>query len=177
MTRLHGWRLLLLTCFLLGGCQVFRRPQAPAPAPLPNGQRAVRLMVVQGSDGNTLAFVPVYINGQGPFTFTLDTGASTSTIDVDLARRLGLPEDGSPVQLAGVGSVMEAVPVRVDRWQVGDVKLPAQRLVQVRLPEGDRKSGMQGLLGSDVLSQYGAILVDYRGEMLVLHPKIQLDNP
>jgi RNA-binding protein YhbY len=178
MTRRSWWRLpslIAFPCLLLTGCQrTCPPPSGPTPAPLPAGQRAVRLLVEQDDAGNTLAFVPVTINGHGPYRFTLDTGASISTIDAELAHDLHLPEDGSPVKVAGVGAVTEAIPVRVEHWRVGDIELPARRIVRVHLPEPDRKAGMKGLLGSDILSRFGAILVDYRGEVLVLHPKDQL---
>jgi hypothetical protein len=36
------------------------------------------------------------------------------------------------------------------------------------LPEGSGETGMQGLLGSDVLSAFGRVVVDYDEEVLYL---------
>jgi predicted aspartyl protease len=176
MSKGHSSLLLRSTFFCLlftfVGCERGAKQPTHPRGPLPPGQQAVQLIVVRGAAGNTLAFVPVYINKQGPFKFTLDTGASESTIDWELAQRLALPADGDPVTVTGVGSVSEAIPVRVEKWRLGkDVELPSQHLVMLHLAVADRKSGIQGLLGSDVLSQFGAVLVDYNGQVLVLHPK------
>jgi hypothetical protein len=169
------WFVAVLACLALvgAGCQVAVEKQCPSPAtaPLPAGQQAVRLLVARGPNGATLAFVPVFINGEGPFRFTLDTGASTSTIDADLAHRLKLPVSGKAEEVTGVATVTKGTPVRVEEWRVGDVSLPAQSLVTLQFPDADGVTRMHGLLGSDVLSRYGAVLVDYRGQVLVLHPK------
>jgi predicted aspartyl protease len=155
----------------VAGCRVSVVEKPSTPAPLPTGQKAVRLLVAHGPGGATLAFVPVYINGQGPFRFTLDTGASTSTIDAELAHRLQLPVAGKPEEVSGVATVTKGTPVHVDNWRVGDVPLPVQPLVMLPFPDMDGEAQMQGLLGSDVLSRYGAVLVNYQDQILVLHPK------
>ncbi len=64
----------------------------------------------------------------------------------------------------------EAIPVRVKQWRVGDVPLPAGILVVLDMPRESRKFQLQGLLGSDVLSRFHAIEVDYKGKVLTLHP-------
>jgi hypothetical protein len=100
------------------------------------------------------------------------SGASQSTIDKELAQRLQLTVNGPPVTVTGVGSVTEAVPVRVQKWRIGkSVELPPQNLVLVNMTEDDRRSGVQGLLGSDVLSHFGDALIDYKAQVLALDPK------
>ena len=47
----------------------------------PHGEQTVKIEVVATSAGparQTLALVPVYIDGHGPLPFALDTGASRS---------------------------------------------------------------------------------------------------
>ena len=34
--------------------------------------------------------VPVYVNGKGPYTFTLDTGATATTISPKIVEELGI---------------------------------------------------------------------------------------
>ncbi|MEU0116244.1 aspartyl protease family protein [Streptomyces bobili] len=42
-----------------------------------------------------MVLVPITIQGEGPFTFVLDTGASASAVDDDVAREPNLPEQGN----------------------------------------------------------------------------------
>jgi hypothetical protein len=57
-----GWLAAAAVALLvLPGCC-----REPRPAPLPEGQQAVRLSVLEGPGGTALALVPVYINDEGP---------------------------------------------------------------------------------------------------------------
>ncbi len=127
----------------------------------------VPLTILRAGD-QALAFVPVYIDGQGPFAFALDTGASHSLIEKRLADRLGLPTDNRAVRLSGITAVATGRQVWVGRWKVGEVALPARLLVTLDLNQNDTESGMQGLLGSDVLSQFGRVTIDYKNGTLTL---------
>src|SRR3954453_17953934 len=81
-----------------------------------------------------LALVPVTINGKGPFTFALDTGASRSLIDSRAARRLAAPKKGSAGKIAGVNGVKKAALVKIEAWRVGQIKLPATTIVSTNIP-------------------------------------------
>jgi predicted aspartyl protease len=118
-----------------------------------------------------LALVPVTINGTGPFTFALDTGASQSLIDLQAARRLGVPKVGSAGKIAGVTGVKKAALVKVTRWRVGQIKLPPTTMVRTNMPGGNAYAGLQGLLGSDMLSRFDVITIDYAHKQLRLHPR------
>jgi predicted aspartyl protease len=51
-----------------------------------------------------LVKVPVSVNGQGPFKFHLDTGASTTTLTTQLVEKLGIPtRDGDRPEARGIG--------------------------------------------------------------------------
>jgi Aspartyl protease len=166
------WRGLILgMVFVLTatGCQ--RHEEQSHLAPLPKGELAVRLLVLHGPGGTAMALVPVYINGQGPFTFALDTGASHTLIDREIADRLNLEAVGEPVETTGVSAEAEALPVRVQKWRVGDIKLPPRTLITLRMAEPSRRFKLQGLLGSDILSQFGVVQIDYKGQVLTLRPK------
>jgi len=149
----------------LPGCS---RLSTPQPAP---GEHTIKLVVLQGPGSGTLALVPITIAGEGPFNFALDTGASHSVIDRELADSLRLPVAGPATEVAGVGAVSEATPVRVKEWRVGTVELPAGTLMVVDMPKSSRALKMHGLLGSDVLSRFGAIRVDYVNKELTLRPR------
>jgi hypothetical protein len=141
-----------------------------AEAPGADAPLEVPLDVVEGGNGGTLAFVPVTIHGQGPFTFALDTGASHSVLDAAIAEQIGLEQADAPAEVTGVVGGAEAVPVHVDDWQVDGVDLGARPVLTLALAPGNG-IGLQGLLGSDVLSEFGAVTVDYDAATLTLRPR------
>ena len=166
------WRGLVLgMLFVLTATGCRRGGEETHLAPLPKGELAVRLLVLHGPGGTAMALVPVYINGKGPFTFALDTGASHTLIDRDIAEQLNLEAVGEPVETTGVSAEAEAIPVRVRNWRVGDIKLPARTLITLRMAEPNRRFKLQGLLGSDILSQFGVVEINYNGQVLTLRPK------
>jgi predicted aspartyl protease len=130
-------------------------------------QRSVKLRVLSGS-GGVFAFLRVYIGGKGPFAFTVDTGASHSVVDFDVVRRLGLKTIGDPVEVTGITCRGEAGRLRMARWRAGTVRLPAGEIQTIDMPDPGGGIEIDGLLGSDVLSTFGAITVDYEGERLFL---------
>jgi predicted aspartyl protease len=72
---------------------------------------------------------PVMVNGQGPFRFVIDTGASRSTVSPQLAERLALvPVPGEIVRLNGVTGSADVPTVRVTNLQVGGLELGQQNL-------------------------------------------------
>lgn len=151
------YRLIATTVALLvalAGCgSVERRQEVTVP-----------LRVIEQPE-QTIAFVPVSISGQGPFLFALDTGASSTVVSRDVARALGLPATGEQRRITGVvGAETEPV-VRVDDWSMGQVQLQPLDVVAINLPSPDG-TGLQGLLGSDVLSRFGQVVIDYDAQQL-----------
>ncbi len=151
----------------------------------PKGEQTVRIQVVATSahaNRQALALVPVYINGRGPLPFAVDTGASRSLISAQLARSLHLKVTGSLSMLQGVGGPARAEDVQVRDWRAGGVALPpstiAAMLASSAVPQsppapGGHVVGPVGLLGSDVLSRYGKIAIDYDRGLLVLDPPVR----
>jgi predicted aspartyl protease len=116
-----------------------------------------------------LALVPVTINGKGPFAFAIDTGASQSLVDSQVAKVLAVPTTGKKQQIAGVASVSKVAAIKVRHWRVGKVTLPPTTIVEANLPFGNAHGGVQGLLGSDMLSQFNVVTIDYDRSRLLLH--------
>ena len=75
---------LILCTLAIGGC---RSPFVPKTLVL----QAERGVVPMRLEKNVL-LVDVFINGQGPYTFGLDTGAAVTGISRELADKLDLPE-------------------------------------------------------------------------------------
>src|SRR5215471_11396367 len=63
----------------------------------------------------------VMVNGQGPFRFVIDTGASRSTLSPHLAKALGLSTPGRNVILNGVTGAAEVATVTVDKLEIGEL--------------------------------------------------------
>ena len=145
--------------------------EIPPLAPLPPGKSAVRLNVLRGQGGGAVALADVHINDQGPLTFIVDTGASHSVIQKSVARQLGLPQLEGKIETIGVQSVGEARRVMLDRWRVGDIDLPGLIVSEIDMPAVSREYRLDGLLGSDVLSRFGAVLIDYDGQVLEFRPR------
>jgi Aspartyl protease len=130
---------------------------------------ATRLpLTVSTVAGQVAESVNVCIEGQGPYPFVLDSGAGESTIDANLATRLHLASAGPASQFAGVGCTGTAQPVSVTAWNVEGFALAPQQLTAATLPEIGGKGEPMGLLGSDVLSRFGAIRIDFAAGALVL---------
>lgn len=127
----------------------------------------VDLRVVSGP-GGVFAFAEVFINGKGPFAFTVDTGASRSVLDADLVRRVGVEAVGEPVEITGITCRGQAGRVRVQGWRVGGVRLPRAEIQSIDMPEPPDGTAIDGLLGSDILSRFGSVTVDYKAERLLL---------
>jgi predicted aspartyl protease len=118
--------------------------------------------------GQVAEAVNVCIGDQGPFPFVLDTGAGQSTIDAGLAHRLHLASSGASTEFAGVGCTGTARPVSVGDWSLDGVALSPQQLTAATLPQMGGKGEAVGLLGSDVLSRFGGIRIDFGSGDLVL---------
>ena len=126
-------------------------------------------VVKQGKQ--VLALVPVKLDGAGPFTFALDTGASRSLVDSQLAAKLHVKKAGSTGKVGGVAGVTRVTLIKVRSWSVGSVKLPRTTIVMSNLPFGNAYTGIQGLLGSDMLSRFDVVTIDYGKQQLRLHPR------
>jgi hypothetical protein len=114
--------------------------------------------------GATLVMVPVKVNGRGPFQFILDTGASTSTLDRSLLRRLKLPRTGQTARIQGVTGRATVPVVRVRSWTLGGQSLNSRALTVINMGDPD----IAGLLGSDELRRFGRITVDFQQRRLIL---------
>ena len=156
---------LLALPFALVGC-------GGGHAAAPSRSLAVAITVLK-HDEQVLAVVPVTIDGHGPYSFAIDTGASQSLVDSAVARELSVPKTGHTQRIAGVDSVSKVASIRVKTWRVGDVVLPATTIVEANLPFGNADGGVQGLLGSDMLSQFDVVTIDYAHSKLVLHHRVR----
>jgi Aspartyl protease len=142
----------------------------PLNAPSQSGTISEPVRIVHGAQDSTTVLVSVTINGRGPFTFALDTGASTSLVDSGVASQVGLTPVGRSQSIQGIGGVERANPVRPKSWNAGSIKLPVLTIFAAQLPTSRRGENLQGLLGSDVWNGIGRFTLDYRaGTLTVSH--------
>ena len=112
------------------------------------------------------------INGQGPYKFVLDSGASLPVISNEAAKKLGLKtiaRGGYARAVGGTGS-FEIVYGFIDTLQIGDVKVDAVPVFFRSLQyssEDDPKQRPAGYLGLSVLGSF-LTTIDYKNQQLIL---------
>ena len=124
-------------------------PASPAWATLP-AEQPYRI-----SHHGRLA-TDVYINGQGPFAFLIDSASSRSLIFEHVRRQLGLTQS-QPALLTvyGINDVANALPVRPASLRVAGEEI--RNLTLGVLPDMEI-AGPDGVLGTDVLANYFVVL-------------------
>lgn len=157
--------LSLLALLVAGGCGSPAPARVAAPADSARGELPFELA---GPSGAAI-IVPVTINGQGPFDFVLDTGATVTCIDQALADSLGLPPVRGAIGMgAGVGGAGRMRLVRLDSLRVGQAR--AYDLPGCALDLGhvqDLGIGMRGLLGLNFLKPF-RVTLDFQRSVLIL---------
>jgi hypothetical protein len=112
-----------------------------------------------------LIVVQTMVNGSGPFSFLLDTGATRTIIDPELAEQLQAPVVGK-ASLTGVLRVREDELVQIREVRLGAVSSSGLGAVVDKL--GRQKTlapGIRGVLGEDFLSGFD-VLIDYKQHSL-----------
>jgi Aspartyl protease len=142
---------------------VFEKSCAPQPGP----PSVVPIRVI--SHGAVIV-ANVCIGGEGPFPFLVDTGGSTTLIDSSLAARLHLGLVDGPRTVLSFTCKRQISYAALSRWSVGNTTLLPQAVVvgTVRSPA---LPNLDGALGSDTLSSFGAVRIDYRQQTLTLGPQ------
>jgi predicted aspartyl protease len=124
-------------------------PPPPATAPPPADGSPAPPAVAEGSvaAGRDLAAhltAPVMLNGQGPFVFVVDTGASISCVSRPLAMTLGLPIEENRRVHTIVGVRQEPMAL-IDELRVGVRR--ERRMAALAIPI--EQPGVQGVLAVD----------------------------
>ena len=147
------------------GCDVGAPSRVEAPADTAAGEVTFELAGI----GGAALIVPVHINGQGPYDLVLDTGATLTCVDQELAQQLGLPERRGQLALgAGVGVAGRVRVVAVDSLRVGaarafDLTACVLDLQQLR----SISPRVQGLLGLNFLRSF-RVTLDFERNVLLL---------
>jgi predicted aspartyl protease len=138
--------------------------------------RRVVAVQVFGEDRRQAVYAEVHIGDKGPFRFLVDTGASTTVIDPEVAAQLELRDSDAFAIVRGVGGTVQGAGIgRLKHWRIGDVRLPDLEVLVTDLPQfitsrpTDDRRDTAGLLGSDVLSTLGIVTIDFARGRLVTH--------
>jgi hypothetical protein len=133
-------------------------PEASAPTKVP-----IRIPFSPGAP----ILVNTRINGIGPISLILDTGAERTIISPSVLSRLGLnPENAPPVILKGVTGMGQADRVWINTIEVGQSRVGP---LLVAVYAADLK-GAEGLLGWDFLSSLN-LTIDSKEKVVILTPR------
>jgi predicted aspartyl protease len=107
--------------------------------------------------------VDVTMNGKAA-TFILDTGANASVVHAASAKRLSLPDKGTPAGAFGLGGGMRAQQVKLERLEIGGVPIRSGRIMTADLSQLVQvlgtvsRSEIAGIIGQDVMKEHRAVI-------------------
>lgn len=129
----------------------------------------VQSTLAAGDDGASRMTVPVFVNGQGPFQFVIDTGADRTVVSKELAEKLALKKSGT-MRVHAMGGAGRADMVKIDQLRVSNRTMA--RLTSAALPRA--YIGADGLLGVDSLKGQ-RIIMDFKASTMSLEPSSEPD--
>jgi hypothetical protein len=110
--------------------------------------------------------------GTTPLLFVLDTGAGSSTFDLQTAKGLGVTL-GAPFQVGGAGAgTVGAARITPDAVVIpgASINVPIAAAIDFSSITGPEGGQMQGILGADFISRY-VVAIDYRNSELRLYDR------
>jgi hypothetical protein len=141
--------------------------QGPSTAPVADDAALLASPTTRDHIGRVV--VPVMINGQGPFRFIVDTGASHSTISPGLVHALGLkPTEVPSILLQGITGSAQVAGVTIDRLQAGALTVSGTPMPVVWAPV---MAGADGILGAAGLGEQ-SLEVDFQHNRVVIAPVV-----
>ncbi len=124
-------------------------------------------------DAEDVPVVPLLINGEGPFRFLIDTGATGVVLDQRVAERLRLPRHEKPIigSSAAGADVATSLPATVTSLTLGgarfsDLKVLVMDFTVMEI-DGDLPVQLDGILGAALFS-HTLLTLDYNERSLHL---------
>lgn len=147
--------------------QPLNLPKAPPePAKSEPEAQASGITKISFAPGSPI-LVSAKINGTGPITLLLDTGADRTTVAPAALSRLGISTLNAPrVEVKGATGTSQAQIVRVNSVEVGEAKAGP---LLIAAHDADVK-GADGLLGRDFLDKF-TVTIDSKQGVVTLSPK------
>jgi predicted aspartyl protease len=165
MMRLAILLSLGLLLLIWSGCTIPGSTDLGTPATTTPGE--VRFEMAPPNDAAIL--VPVKINGHGPYTFVLDTGATLTCIDQKLVDQLKLPEWRGQFGVGVLAPTTRDVRlVSLDTFEVGQTAATDMKACAIefsRLQTGGLDA--RGLVGLNFLKSF-RMSIDFKKKVLRL---------
>jgi hypothetical protein len=117
-----------------------------------------------------MVLVPVRVNGSGPHSFLLDTGASASFLNQTLADTLGVQTRGQHDAKVGAGESSTKLGfAKGVALSLPGVELPAQTVAVIPLAGIESAIGhkVAGIVGADLFKRY-VVTIDYGARVVTL---------
>lgn len=163
-------RIVLSSLFLCSHCSIALSAQGQNPAPaIPSSDKDYQMpasgeLSVHAENGLTFE---ARINGKGPFTALLDTGAGVNILSAKLAEQLGLNLDSKAAEL-GTSSpaTVKVHKTQVGTLQIGDLLLRNQTFYVIDFPGGVDDSSI--VVGYELLRRF-AIKIDHENQRVTFY--------
>lgn len=148
----------------------FARPEPPKDTAILAGRRSTT--VPFEDDHRTRIYIPVTLNGKGPFLFELDNGGH-NILTAETAQALGLAGAGSFNSTGAGHAVAQSAIARVARMQIGDAVLVDQPMsIRKFSPSSNDRSPnppRAGILGLELFERF-VVAIDPRAKTVTLSP-------
>jgi predicted aspartyl protease len=134
---------------------------------LQGGEARAQVKFKLAHPAKPLILVPAVLDGEGPYIFAVDTGASTTVLSSELAQLLGIKSAPIP-QLTGAGGTAEVTAGVVRSLAVGGVRAEDLAVVVVDfLPALSQavETKLDGIIGYNFLKEF-RVTIDYPNETL-----------
>ena len=160
--------LAMITAAVLGSVSPVSAVPVPTipPATIDNNLEVVGENL-SAEERRTRLFVDVMVNGKGPYSFLVDSGADRSVIGAGLAERLDLPVEAN-VMVRGMAGTSPATTVLINTLSIGSSHIDG--IVAPALPE--RFIGAQGIIGIDALADQ-RLLLDFDKRTVIIQDSRQ----
>jgi predicted aspartyl protease len=112
------------------------------------------------------AFVAGKLRGE-PIRLLVDTGASLTMFDLNVAKKAGLSIEDSGYRAVGAGGEIRVQQATFNDWEIAGMKAPSRRI----LLNGNGFRGFAGLLGFDFFSKFDVELNFKANELKLFQPQ------
>jgi aspartyl protease/PDZ domain-containing protein len=150
--------------------KMFARPPRPHDYEIIGGKSSAT--VPYEDDGIGRIFVPVLIDGKGPFAFEVDTGGHL-ILTTATAKQLHLEPIGNSSATGGGTGVIHQGTVRADEIRIGAAVIRNQPIWVLPLPESSNDRGPRrpraGILGLELFERF-AVQVNRKTKTITLTP-------
>ncbi len=158
-SRFLAWTELAITIDYPRRTLTLGRPTKGAPS------RAVGVRLQIAHD---YPLAPIRLEGQGPYAFLMDTGASRCVVSPEVARALGLPA-GPAAVAGGVAEDLRCYHSTIPRLSIGDVTIEDVGAIVMDCSGVSDNAGVRvdGYLGHNLLSRF-VVTLDFPRRVLML---------